>query len=127
MHTILGANGAIGSELAGELARTARRIRLVSRNPVSVAGVEQVVAADLADLDQTIKAVAGSQVAYLLVGLKYDQNVWRRLWPRIMSNVIEACKRANAKLVFFDNVYAYGRVAVPDDGANPVQPLQPER
>jgi len=46
----------------------------------------------------------------LLVGLKYDVNVWRELWPRIMRNAIEACKRANAKLIFFDNVYMYGRV-----------------
>jgi nucleoside-diphosphate-sugar epimerase len=30
-----------------------------------------------------------------------------------MRNAIEACKRANAKLVFFDNVYMYGKV----DGA----------
>ena len=28
-----------------------------------------------------------------------------------MANTIEACKRANAKLIFFDNVYMYGRVA----------------
>jgi hypothetical protein len=54
------------------------------------AGADQVVSANLADLDQTIKAVAGSQVAYLLVGLKYDLRVWRELWPRIMNNVIEA-------------------------------------
>ena len=27
-----------------------------------------------------------------------------------MSNTIEACKRAGAKLVFFDNVYMYGKV-----------------
>jgi len=30
-----------------------------------------------------------------------------------MSNTIEACKRAQAKLIFFDNVYMYGKV----DGA----------
>ncbi len=28
-----------------------------------------------------------------------------------MSNAIEACKRAEAKLLFFDNVYMYGRVS----------------
>jgi nucleoside-diphosphate-sugar epimerase len=28
-----------------------------------------------------------------------------------MANTIEACKRANARLIFFDNVYMYGRVA----------------
>ena len=87
MHTILGAGGAIGVELVSELAARGRRIRLVSRNP-SGAGPDQVVSADLANLDETIKAVAGSQVAYLLVGLKYDVRIWRELWPRIMNNVI---------------------------------------
>jgi len=28
-----------------------------------------------------------------------------------MANTIEACKRANAKLIFFDNVYMYGKVS----------------
>src|ERR1700676_2696017 len=77
MHTILGAGGAIGVELVSELAARGRRIRLVSRNPKSDAGPDQVVSADLANLDQTIKAVAGSQVAYLVVGLKYDVRIWR--------------------------------------------------
>jgi nucleoside-diphosphate-sugar epimerase len=113
MHTILGTGGAIGVELVSELAKNGRRIRLVSRNPRPAAGADQVVSADLADLDPTVNAVAGSQVVYLLVGLKYDLRVWRELWPRIINNVIEACKRANAKLVFFDNVYMYGRVVGP--------------
>ena len=30
----------------------------------------------------------GSSVVYLLVGLKYDTNVWRAVWPRIMRNAI---------------------------------------
>ena len=55
--------------------------------------------------------MAGSSVVCLLVGLKYDVAVWRELWPRIMSNAIEACKREHAKLLFFDNVYMYGKVA----------------
>ena len=49
-------------------------------------------------------------MVYLLAGLKYDHRVWQELWPRIMANTIEACKRAKAKLVFFDNVYMYGKV-----------------
>jgi hypothetical protein len=47
----------------------------------------------------------GSTIVHLLVGLKYDVSVWREPWPRIMGNAIEACKQANAKLIFFDNVY----------------------
>jgi nucleoside-diphosphate-sugar epimerase len=49
-------------------------------------------------------------VVHLVAGLKYDIKVWQELWPRIMANAIEACKRANARLLFFDNVYMYGRV-----------------
>ena len=67
----------------------------------------------MTDLDQTIHAVAGSSVVYLLVGVKYDHEVWRKVWPRVMSNTIEACKRVGVKLVFFDNVYMYGRVTGP--------------
>ena len=122
MHTILGAGGAIGIELVSHLAKKGLRIRLVSRNPKGPAGADQVVAADLANLDQTISAVAGSEVVYLLVGLKYDLRIWRELWPRIMNNVIEACKRANAKLIFFDNVYAYGKVVGPMTEQTPFNP-----
>jgi nucleoside-diphosphate-sugar epimerase len=39
--------------------------------------------------------------------------VWADQWPRVMRNSIDACKRHGTKLVFFDNVYAYGKV----DGA----------
>jgi nucleoside-diphosphate-sugar epimerase len=113
MITILGAGGAIGNELAKELTARNRRIRLVSRNPKASTGAVETLAADLSQLDDTVRAISGSAVAFLLVGLKYDLNSWRELWPRIMRNAIEAAKRANARLVFFDNVYMYGKV----DGA----------
>ena len=122
MHTIVGAGGAIGIELISHLAEKGLHIRLVSRNPKSADGADQVVSADLADLDQTRSAIAGSEVVYLLVGLKYDLRVWRELWLRIMNNVIEACKRANAKLIFFDNVYAYGKVVGPMTERTPFNP-----
>ncbi len=110
-HTILGAGGVIATELVKELARSGQeRIRLVGRSPRARNGATESVSADVSDLEQTVRAVAGSTVVYLLVGLKYDVKVWRELWPRIMRNTIEACKRAGAKLVFFDNVYAYGKV-----------------
>jgi nucleoside-diphosphate-sugar epimerase len=112
MISILGAGGPIGNEVAKILAASHAPFRQVSRNPKPVAGGE-VFAADLADREQTIRAVAGSSVVHLLVGLKYDLRVWQELWPRIMANTIEACKRAQAKLIFFDNVYMYGKV----DGA----------
>ena len=110
MHTILGAGGTIGVELAGELVKAKQPVRLVGRNPRPIPGVTEVVAADLSDPAQTLAAVQGSDVVYLLAGLKYDLQVWSDLWPRIMRNTLEACKKTGARLVFFDNVYMYGRV-----------------
>jgi nucleoside-diphosphate-sugar epimerase len=70
----------------------------------------ETVAADLTNYQQTLKAVQGSTVVYLLVGLEYDTNIWKKKWPVIMTNVINACKASNSKLIFFDNVYMYGKV-----------------
>src|SRR6202171_2160824 len=122
MITILGAGGAIGNELVKELAAGNEPVRLVSRNPKLVAGAAEAIAADLSKLDDAVQAVAGSRIAFLLVGLKYDLKVWRELWPRIMHNAIEAAKRANAKLVFFDNVYMYGKVEGPMTEETPFRP-----
>jgi nucleoside-diphosphate-sugar epimerase len=122
MITILGAGGAIGDELVKELARTNSRVRLVRRSPKPAPDGMESVPADLSDLSQTVQAVAGSDVAYLLAGLKYDHAVWRETWPRIMRNTIEACKRASARLVFFDNVYMYGKVTGPMTEETPFNP-----
>lgn len=122
MVTILGAGGAIGNELVKELAARNEPIRLVSRDPEPLPGVAETLAADLSNLDDTIKAVSGSRIAFLVIGLKYELKVWRQLWPRIMRNAIEAVKRSNARLVFFDNVYMYGKVNGPMTEETPFRP-----
>ena len=110
LQTILGAGGVIGLELARCLTGRADRIRLVSRNPRAVNPGDELFAADLADPGRVLEAVRGSEVVYLTAGLPYDIRVWRARWPLIMRNTMDACERENARLVFFDNVYLYGRV-----------------
>ena len=112
MQTILGANGTIGSLLAKELTVYTDKIRLVSRNPVKVNDGDELFPADLCDPSQVDKAVEGSSVVYLLVGFEYKLSVWREKWPRLMRAVIDACKRHQSKLVFFDNVYLYAQSAM---------------
>ncbi len=109
-QTILGSGGVIGNELARSLKNYCEEIRLVSRNPHKVNPTDQVFAADLTRQEETMKGVQGSQVVYLTVGLPYKTETWAKNWPVIMSNVINACKEHSAKLVFFDNVYMYGKV-----------------
>jgi nucleoside-diphosphate-sugar epimerase len=110
VQTILGSTGVIGTEIAHALPQYTDHIRLVSRNPRKVNPDDELMPADLLDEEQTFKAVEGSEVVYLCPGLQYNINVWREQWPRIMQNTISACKKAGSKLVFFDNVYMYGRV-----------------
>ena len=110
MHTILGANGTIARELSLALASFSPGIRQVSRNPCKVNSGDEAVVADLLDGRATANAVSGSKVVYLVAGLQYNLAAWQEQWPRVMRNVIDACKQHGAPLVFFDNVYAYGRV-----------------
>jgi nucleoside-diphosphate-sugar epimerase len=121
IHTILGAGGAIANGLARELTDHRETVRLVSRNPIPFPGAE-TRKADMTDPQQASEAIRGSSIVYLCVGLKYDFSIWRQQWPLIMTNTIEACKQAQAKLIFFDNVYMYGRV---DGGMTEDSPYDP--
>jgi nucleoside-diphosphate-sugar epimerase len=110
MQTILGSSGIIGKELAQHLTKYTSKVRLVSRAPKTIEGNEELLSADLLNAAQTDAAVAGSEVVYLTAGLKYHVPTWQQQWPVIMRNVMDACKKYQSKLVFFDNVYAYGKV-----------------
>jgi len=122
MITILGAGGSVGNGLARVLAAEHRPFRLVGRDPPTLPGASEAVTADLTDRDQTVRSVAGSTVVYLVAGLPYDHRIWQEMWPRVMGNAIEGCKRSGAKLVFFDNVYMYGRVTGPMTEETPFNP-----
>lgn len=107
MQTILGAGGAIGIELAKALKEFTNDIRLVGRNPKRVNDGDQLMSADLLNADDVKQAVQDSTVVYITVGFPYNLKVWRESWPKFISNVIDACKENNSKLVFFDNIYMY--------------------
>jgi len=109
MQTILGATGTIGKLLAKELLKYTDKVRLVSRNPKKINDNDELLALDLLQPGSIDKAVEGSEVVYLVVGLEYKAKVWEQQWPLIMKWTIEACLKHGARLVFFDNVYMYDR------------------
>ncbi len=121
MQTILGANGVIGRELSIQLLKYTDQMRQVSRHPKKVNVSDTLMTADLLNYEDVRKAVAGSEVVYLVAGLKYDTKTWQAEWPKVMQHVINACKESGSKLVFFDNVYAYGLV----NGVKRIRPLIP--
>lgn len=101
MQTILGSNGQIGHELAKELSKHyTTDIRLVSRKPKKINPTDQLVSADLMDFNQTKKAIENSDIVYFTVGLPMDSDLWENNFLKITTNVIQACKESNSKLVF---------------------------
>jgi len=124
MQVILGANGQIGEELARELKRNfTSDIRIVSKEAKKVNDTDEVFSADLSIREKAIEAVRGAEIAYFTLGLPISSDLWENLFPKILQNVIEACKINGTKLVFFDNTYMY-----PQDNRNlteqtPFQPL----
>lgn len=122
LHTILGAGGVIADTLTPELISRQIPVRLVSRHPKAPLPGTTTVAADLTDASQALQAITGSSIVYLCIGLPYNYSIWRQQWPRIMDNTISACQKTNARLIFFDNVYMYGKTDGPMTEETPYDP-----
>jgi len=113
VQTILGSGGGIGTPLARELKKYTNKIRLVSRNPQKINETDELFPSDISDFTQIEKAIKGSEVVYVTIGFAYNLKTWQQTWPRFMQEVINSCKKHNARLVFFDNMYIYSKGSVP--------------
>ncbi len=122
MQTILGAGGVIAHSLQQQLLSQNIPLRLVRRQAGSAPAGAESRSADLLNAQAVAEAMAGSEVVYLTPGLTYNARLWAEQWPVVMQNALDACEKAGAKLVFFDNVYAYGLVDGPMTEATPYNP-----
>ena len=120
-HVILGAGGVIANSLTQALLAQHEEVVLVSRTPEAIVGTI-TRAADVTNAEQVQAACQGADVIYLVAGLKYSTRVWQETWPVVMNNAIAVAQETGARLVFFDNVYAYGPVDGPMTEATPYNP-----
>lgn len=123
MQTILGAGGAIGTELAKALPSYTDKIRLVSRHPKKINPGDELLEADLLKPGEVERAIKGSEVVYVTVGFPYSLKFWREHWRAFMENVTSACAAEGAKMVFFDNIYMYDPGHL--DGITEETPVRP--
>lgn len=112
LHVVFGGGGGAGGALVRELAARGRRVRAVSRSgggdhPRDV----EVVRADASDPASARQAAAGAAVLYHAVNVPYQH--WTATLPPVMDALIGAAAAANARLVYVDNLYAYGPVDGP--------------
>ena len=108
---VLGATGGLGGALVRELAGRGLRVRAVARNGSAEipAGVE-FRAADAESGEGLAEACAGAGVVVNALNPPYDE--WPQRLPPLNRAAIAAAQEQGARLVFVDNLYAYG----PHDG-----------
>jgi nucleoside-diphosphate-sugar epimerase len=123
LHVVLGA-GPLGLGVIRHLVAGGERVRAAVRGRRAdlPEGVE-VVAADLAVAADTKRACEGAAVVYHCVNPPYAK--WPKLHPPLMDAAIEGAAAASARLVFGDNLYAYGPVNGPLTEDLPYRPRGP--
>jgi nucleoside-diphosphate-sugar epimerase len=107
---VFGATGGVGGAVVAELLRRGKTVRAVSRRGAAPEGAEGV-AADAADSAEAAAAAKGAGVVYHCVSPDYTR--WPELLPPLSRSILGAAESSGAKLVFADNLYAYGPVDGP--------------
>jgi nucleoside-diphosphate-sugar epimerase len=111
IHVVFG-GGPLGLAVVETLAGRGRTVRLVTRSGRADApGGVEVVATDASDPERAAEAAHGATAIYHCVGADYGH--WQQLLPRLMAGVIHAAEVTGARLVYGDNLYAYGPVEGP--------------
>jgi nucleoside-diphosphate-sugar epimerase len=110
LQVVFGASGAIGGAVVSALVRAGRRVRAVSRGGQAPEGA-QGAAADASDPAHAVRVAAGAVVIYHCASPPYTR--WPELFPALTSSILGAAESSGAKLVFADNLYAYGPVDGP--------------
>ena len=121
---VLGAGSGLGAEIARQLVALGHQVRGVTRSgngiPVGVANHR----ADILDRSAAVAACRGASVVHLAANVPYPN--WLDTFPAMVDNAIVAAESAGAKLVFTDNLYAYGPVDGPISEQTPEKPVGPK-
>ena len=111
LHVVVGA-GPIGRAVVDELLARSLPLRVVARHrPADLPTTAEFRAADITDEGDARRAMAGASVVYHAASAAYDR--WPELLPPLMHGVIAGASASGARVVYADNLYAYGPVAGP--------------
>ncbi|HEY2069846.1 MAG TPA: NAD-dependent epimerase/dehydratase family protein [Rhizomicrobium sp.] len=112
--TVIFGYGTIGRLVAQMLLARGGAVRVAQRNrPQPIPEGAEFVACDVLDAEAVRRALVGASQALLSVSFPYDSRVWRKAWPRTMTNIVEGCAGVGARIVFIDNLYQLGPQRAP--------------
>ena len=111
LHVVAGL-GPVGRAVIDDLVGRGLRVRAVARHRARglPAGVE-TVEADITDPVAARRAMAGAAIVYHAASAPYHR--WPELLPPLMRGVIAGATATGARVVYADNLYAYGPVEMP--------------
>jgi nucleoside-diphosphate-sugar epimerase len=111
LHVVVG-TGPLGLAIVRRLVRNGERVRAINRSGQAELppGVE-LVAADASDGSRLAQALAGGTILCHCASTPY--HTWPKTLPPIMTAVIQVAAATDARIVYGDNLYAYGPVAGP--------------
>src|ERR1700730_4696046 len=102
--------GPLGLAVARRVVSSGKQVWLVNRSGQTAAAPTgaETFAADASDPASARRACEGARVVFHCATHSYGQ--WEKALPPIMNGIIEGAAAAGARLVYGDNLYAYGPV-----------------
>ena len=123
-ENVIFGTGPLGLAVARRLMSSGKAVRLVNRSGKAQApSSAEIFVADAADPAAARRACEGARVVFHCATHSYGQ--WDKVLPPIMNGIIEGAAAAEARLVYGDNLYAYGPVDGPIREDLPYRPVGP--
>lgn len=108
LHVVFGASGGAGNAIVHELVQHGKRVRAVNRSgKADVPQGVEIVRADANNVEQVRAVCADASVVFHAVNVSYPY--WFEALPIFMDNLIDGAAAANARLVYIDNLYMFGK------------------
>ena len=111
LHVVVGL-GPVGRSVVEALVGGGLRVRAIARHRASgLPAAVETVEADITDPVAARRVMAGAAVVYHAASAPYHR--WPELLPPLMRGVIAGAAASGARIVYADNLYAYGPVDGP--------------
>lgn len=106
--------GTVGRSVTQALAARGDRVRVIQcTRPANLPEGVQFAPADGVTGAGLAEAMGAAQTLVCALGLPYSGKVFRRDWPQVARNCLDACARSGARFLLADNLYMYGPQSAP--------------
>jgi nucleoside-diphosphate-sugar epimerase len=122
VHVVVGASGGTGSALVRALTRRGHRVRAVNRSGrMDVPAGVEAVAGEATDRERMRQVCQGADVVYNAVNPPLTQ--WLEQFPAAVDGVLFGAEAADARMIFVDDTWMYGRLSGPMSEDMPSRPV----